>query len=115
MGYGQYILKGHTPVLEDDIRVWAEWMLAADRVVKSDIVQGVHISTVFLGLDHGWGPDRKPVLFETMIFGGDLDEFQRRYHTWEEAEIGHAEAVSKVLRNSEGEKTLRETFSKGQA
>jgi hypothetical protein len=50
------------------------------------------ISTVFLALDHNWG-EGPPVLFETMIFGGPLDQFQWRYCTWEEAEEGHKKAL----------------------
>jgi hypothetical protein len=109
---GTYILIGHTPVKEDDIFIWGHWMQTANRVVKGDTIQGVHVSTVFLGLDHGysWLPGAKPLLFETMIFEGDLDQFQQRYSTWEEAEKGHAEAVQMVLRNKEGEEVLRKTL-----
>lgn len=41
----------------------------------------VRVSTVFLGLNHGYG-DEPPVLWETMIFGGALDEeeYQTRLH-----------------------------------
>lgn len=53
------------------------------------------VSTVFLGLDHSWsGPP--PLLFETMVFGGTLDQEQVRYSTWDEAEAGHAAMVAKV-------------------
>lgn len=47
----------------------------------------IHVSTVFLGIDHGWqGP---PVVFETMVYGGPLDNFCRRYCTYAEAVDGH--------------------------
>ena len=29
------------------------------------------------------------ILFETMIFGGQYDDYQWRYSTYEEAEAGH--------------------------
>ena len=48
----------------------------------------VSVSTVFL-----WG---HPLLFETMVFGGKLDQEQKRYSTWEEAERGHAAMVERV-------------------
>ena len=53
---------------------------------------GAFVSTVFLGIDHSWlgGP---PILFETMIFGGQFDEVQKRYCTMEEAIDGHAKLM----------------------
>jgi len=57
----------------------------------------VEISTVFLGLDHSMGGGDVPILFETMIFGGQHDEYMERYTTWDEAEKGHQEAVLIVL------------------
>lgn len=55
--------------------------------------QQIDISTVWLGIDHGWGNGR-PVIFETMIFGFDDDfEYQERYCTEAEAVEGHARAV----------------------
>lgn len=56
----------------------------------------VRISTVFLGMNHAWN-DGPPILFETMIFGGDHDEFQERYETWNEAEEGHKKAIELVF------------------
>lgn len=54
------------------------------------------VSTVFLSLDHNWG-DGPPILFETMIFGGEHDGYQERYRTWEEAEEGHEIALAKYF------------------
>lgn len=56
----------------------------------------VRVSTVFLGLNHAWN-DEEPVLFETMIFGGEHDQFQERYHTWTEAENGHKKALAMLF------------------
>lgn len=56
---------------------------------------GVSVSTVFLGLDHGWRSE-VPVVFETMIFGGERDEDCERYATWEDAKAGHAKIVEEV-------------------
>jgi hypothetical protein len=69
------------------------------RRVAEDYVGDVFVSTVFLGFDHGH-LDR-PLLFETMAFTNDegyesLEEYQERYTTWEEAEIGHARIVEAV-------------------
>lgn len=47
-----------------------------------------NVSTVFLGTDHGYGRGA-PILFETMIFGGPLDEEQDRFCTVHEARVAH--------------------------
>ena len=56
----------------------------------------VVVSTVWLGLDHGWmeGP---PVIFETMVFGGRFTEDMDRYRTLAEAKAGHEVMCSRVL------------------
>jgi len=59
----------------------------------------IRVSTVFLGLDLGSGDP--PIVFETMIFGGDHDQYQERYSTWEEAYLGHANAVQLVQKELE--------------
>jgi hypothetical protein len=103
-----YILDGHkavpcdflTPTADggfacDDekFRLWGEAFHRDRHVAKTDIGK-VHVSTVFLGLDHGYGG--AILLFETMIFGGEHDGYQERYSTWEEAEVGHKQAVALV-------------------
>jgi len=94
MGVGQYILDGHTPVLCADLITWAMWFETAERTVaRTETADGARISTVFLGLDHRFGSDGPPLLFETMIFGGAQDGYQERYATWDEAVEGHAIAV----------------------
>lgn len=57
------------------------------------------ISTVFLSMDHSLGGiigDGRPVLFETMVFGGEHDGYQERYHTHDQAEEGHKRIVDMV-------------------
>jgi hypothetical protein len=56
-------------------------------LAKTDIGK-VQVSTVFVGVNQ--------VFFETMIFGGKYNGYQRRCSTWDEAEIEHAEAVAMV-------------------
>ena len=68
------------------------------RIVKTEVEfpgtgQEVTVSTVWLGLDHGWGSTR-PVIFETMIFGlGEEYEPQFRYSTEDEAREHHLVCV----------------------
>lgn len=66
-------------------------------------VGGDYVSTVFLGIDHNHFGDGPPVLFETMIFGGPLDELQWRYHTLEQAQVGHQVIVQSLRAGLEPE------------
>lgn len=98
----QYILEGKIPKPIDDILEWGEWFEKANRhVAKTDLSNDVSISTVFLGIDHSF-EGGKPILFETMIFGGKHDQYQERYATWEEAEVGHSQAVELASQGKEG-------------
>lgn len=64
------------------------------RKIANDTVNNVMVSTVFLGLDHNWEPEGKPVLFETMIFGGEYDQEMWRYCTYQEAKESHDRIVN---------------------
>ena len=95
-----YILQGHEAVpVGDDVHQWARMFEATeDRRVAETMVEDVRVSTVFLGLDHRFIDDGPPLLFETMIFGGDGDKDQWRCSTWEQAEAQHRRAVELVRR-----------------
>lgn len=92
-----YILKGKIPIRMRNVIEWAEWFETADRIVKKTKVGNVEVSTAFLSFDHQYG-DGPPLLFETMIFGGERDEDMWRYTTWEEAEAGHGRVVAELLK-----------------
>jgi hypothetical protein len=66
-----------------------------NRIIdRTDINDDVSVSTVFLCFDHGFGrEDNRPVLFETMIFGGAYDQNCWRYCTYEDAFEGHWKIV----------------------
>ncbi len=88
---GLYILKGKTPVECENVLEWAKEFENQNRIVGFSQVKKVRVSTIFLGLDHSFNGG-KPVLFETMIFGGKHNEYQERYSTWDEAVEGHKKA-----------------------
>lgn len=101
----RYILndKGE-PILCPDLMEWGKWMEDGNRVLRQTKVGKLKISTVFLGLDHGFGldgPGGEPVLWETMVFdtttghavGTDGYDFQTRYSSQSDALEGHAKAV----------------------
>lgn len=76
----------------------------AYRRVALDDVGGVRVSTIWLGVDHGYrgNDDDAPVIFETMVYAVDdagftrFGEWQRRYHTESEALAAHTELVRRM-------------------
>ncbi len=90
-----YILAadGKTPVA-CDLMTWARAFedRNARRVAATELPGGIRVSTVFLGLDHSFG-EGPPILWETMIFGGNHDEDQWRYSSYDDAIAGHERAV----------------------
>lgn len=84
--------ENHNVIPCPDMLTWARFVDADEnRLVARDVIGDARVSTVFLGLNHGFGG---PALwFETMVFGGPRDGEQERYATWEEAVAGHYRAV----------------------
>jgi hypothetical protein len=95
-----YRLEGHEVVPCPDIDQWVK-EFRKNRDVRKTQVGDVLVSTVFLGVDRGWGGPGAPVVFETMVFGGPLDREQSRYCSWCEAEEGHADTVLRVKEAAE--------------
>jgi hypothetical protein len=78
----------------------AEWMmLFHDRdyqVLAQTRVGEVLVSTVWLGIDHGFGYTEWPVLFETIVFGPIDSGEEHRYETEGEALRGHRKIVREI-------------------
>jgi hypothetical protein len=80
---------------------------AYKRVARTEIGPDMFVSTVWLGLDHGYGAD-PPLTFETMVFtrsaqpdrnGSEFDaRDQWRYATEAEAIAGHIKVVEELRR-----------------
>lgn len=68
---------------------------ASDHAMSTSALKS-RISTVWVGIDHGFGYSARPLIFETMVFGGPLDEETLRYSTLEEAVHGHHEVATRV-------------------
>lgn len=91
-------------ILAPDIDSYMQWLMD-DRYsqmpteyfrVGEDVIGPSRVSTVFLGLDHGYmgGP---PILWETMVFGGPMNNHQRRCSgTFEQAEAMHQTMMADV-------------------
>ena len=80
-----------------EMLVWShehheELILAKDRVGEAEV------STVFLPLSAFGRPT-----WETMIFGGPLDQHQRRYLSRKEAIAGHVNTVAELFRATNGD------------
>lgn len=91
----KYILKDQgEPVPCNDMMEWARWFENAEnRKVAQEYVGGQLVSTVFLSLDHSFGAVGPPLLYETMILGGEHDGYQTRCATRDEALKMHAKAL----------------------
>ena len=93
---GTYILDGRTAIPCYDTLEWGRWMQKADRHVADTTTTNGRVSTVFLGLDYDFTRKGRPLLFETMVFGGIFSGDTQRYSTWTEAEEGHVRKVRYV-------------------
>src|SRR5262245_11987790 len=93
-----YILDGKHRPIKTDVLTWGRWFedFFANRFVAEKIIGDVRISTVCIVFDHRYFGDGPPLIFETMIFGGEFDQSQWRYSSWDDAVTGHAMAVKKV-------------------
>lgn len=97
----KYILdKNGEPILCNDLIEWARhFEKSSERIVKQEHIGDSKISTVFLGLDHAFSKG-SPVLWETMVFGGKLDqETDRCSGTRAQAKTMHERMVEKVRAN----------------
>lgn len=107
--------ENHNPI-PVDMMEWAKGIESDDRQVAITIIQNIRVSTVFLGLDHafsfGANKNPKPILFETMVFGGRMDQYMKRYTTWELAEQGHKIICDKVAKSITVWDWIKYKFSK---
>lgn len=96
-----WILDEEGHAIEVDLITWAKWLEHPDnRIVGyTQITSEVWVSTVFIGIDMGFrditggGP---PILFETMIFGGPLNDTMDRYSSYDDAMTGHKMYVKRA-------------------
>ena len=96
-----YILVGKSVVKCDDIHAWSRFFhVRANRVLKQEYIGDVFVSTVFLGIDHGWGRSDEPIVFETMAFdahGLEIDGLTTRSTSWNLAMLNHYQTCLEVL------------------
>ncbi len=107
-----YTLDLHgSPLPCDDVETWAKWYEGNthQRILKKTRVAydgGFSwVSTIFLGIDFGRSgfdmetmieEPKDPILYETMVFGGDLDGEGAKHHTREQAMSYHHKLVKHI-------------------
>lgn len=79
------------------------------NALKKTTVGDVEVSTVLL-MSPANIFGQPPLIFETMIFGGEHDEYTYRYYTKAEALLGHDQAVQ-LVKQAQQMKAAGETVS----
>jgi hypothetical protein len=98
---GMYYDKAGQPISREE---WAALRFDPDGKVSAyarigfNTIGDVEVSTVWLGLNHEFTVGAPPVIYETMVFGGEHDQDLMRYRTEREAIDGHARAVDNIRR-----------------
>jgi hypothetical protein len=101
-----YYNRDGTPI--PDAMEWARQFegTSSRRVARTKVTDAADpsksfdVSTVFIGLDHGFG-DGPPLIFESMTFaeGDSMDEMCERYSTETQARQGHTLMVVEVAKD----------------
>lgn len=94
MGLDKYRRDGTLyPEGDAGLLEWAADLEKGCKVARSRTIYGEKLSTVWLGLDHNFGGEGPPLIFETMLFmKSNKNDLQWRYSTEEEAKEGHRRA-----------------------
>ena len=106
-----FVLDGHDVVPAASMLEASMFLkMSSLRRVARFKIFGTMVSTVFLPINHNFGRfdpenlpeiddgvERRPIVFETMVFGGRYDGECCRYCTWDEAVRGHWKMVWKIV------------------
>jgi hypothetical protein len=109
-----YILVGREVKCATDVLEWEDWTKRHRRHIAETFIRGYRVSTIFLGIDHNFSGVGPPLLFESMVFGPKMEpcnmpggvtwlfheslNYQPRYSTYNEAELGHEELCQEIRR-----------------
>lgn len=83
-------MQGQPITLEE----WGRSRMHVEPIGLTVLEDGAEVSTVWLGLDLRFGRGGLPLIFETMVFGGEHDLDCWRYSTLEQARAGHDRVVA---------------------
>ena len=101
-----YTLRDGEVAEEADHAKWTEWYESSYeevRCVASTKVKYGTVVTTFLAMNMTLSQTDPPLLFETRVKGGWLDDQWDRYSTLEEAKAGHQAWVDRVRTAEENE------------
>lgn len=89
-----------TPIPGDTMEqaeAFGQYRQAPGALIRTEIgLEGSHnlvVSTVYLGIDHNFSGHGPPIIWETMIFFGDWEDYQWRYATRHAAMDNHRTVV----------------------
>ena len=94
-----YILHDGEVIEEPDYQKWSAWFESAFKeveLVAESPLGSSTVSTRFLGLSMTLAQDSPPMVFETKVKGGWLDNQWERFSSLEEATAGHEGWVRRV-------------------
>ena len=94
-----YILRGELVVEEPDFGNWVAWHASSYeklRCVARTSVKFGAVVTVFLGMNMALAESERPLLFETRVMGGWLNDQWARCSTLEEARAAHKAWVARI-------------------
>ena len=94
-----YILSGDVVAEEPDFAKWVAWHASSYekiRCIARTSVKFGAVATVFLGVNMALTESERPLLFETRVAGGWLDDRWEHYSTLEEARAGHNAWVARI-------------------
>lgn len=74
---------------------WA-MLFEDERHLAEDVLDGVRVSTVWIGLAQAGSTPEHPLIYETLVFDGPCDLHGERYATERDARAGHARWVELV-------------------
>jgi hypothetical protein len=85
------------PHQEQDLMKWAMWFETFHNRVAVDVVNGLEVSTIYLGVNQRFVGPGPPLLWETMVFAGDGESrYRTQYSRRSEAEAGHKATVERA-------------------
>jgi hypothetical protein len=94
-----WILDTRGRPFEVDLMTWGLWFEdARNQIQFATEVGHVRVSTIFLGIDHGFGMSATPILWETMALADGVDDLPqyRCGGSRDQAEEQHRRVVREV-------------------
>lgn len=94
-----YILDEDNNVVIVDMFECFKWEAdnSERRIIGKDTMHDIEINTVFSNISIGWDENGRPLMFETLVSGDNMEPHVRRYRSYKEAVEGHTTVITLVL------------------